>query len=115
MTSKRAMVLISDDPISRESGSREIFNQFQIKLQEQGLENQVVLSTIADIHPCEALPLLVVYPDAIVYGPIKIEDIDRLIQSHLIEGQLLSDFNSVPPISIRSAVLASITKRHLAC
>mgnify|MGYP000980371526 CR=1 FL=1 len=36
---------------------------------------------------CEAGPSVVIYPEGIWYGKVKPEDVQEIVQSHLIDGQ----------------------------
>jgi NADP-reducing hydrogenase subunit HndC len=85
----RWMVAISNDPTSLELGSREVYRRFQEEIDATGLSDQVSLTTITDIGIHHDLPLVIVYPDAAVYGPVRVEDVRLLVQQHLLKGQLV--------------------------
>jgi NADP-reducing hydrogenase subunit HndC len=91
MKTHRSMVLVSTDPISLQRGSEEIYQLILKELVENDLHHEVAISTIADIGRSDASPLVIIYPEAVVYGPVKPEDVHRLVQEHLYKGRLVED------------------------
>ncbi len=67
------------------------------KIKQRGLSGKggVRINTAGCLDRCESGPILVIYPDSVWYTYVDTEDIDEIIQSHLIEGKrverLLSD------------------------
>lgn len=49
--------------------------------------NQVRVNRAGCLGRCELGPVLVVYPDATWYTYVDKQDIDEIIQSHLVEGK----------------------------
>lgn len=47
---------------------------------------------------CQAGPLMVVYPAGVWYRPEQPEDIDEIVRSHLIDGQLVERLAVVPKL-----------------
>ena len=39
------------------------------------------------LDQCELGPTVVVYPEAVWYGHVKPEDVDEIIESHILGGQ----------------------------
>ncbi len=39
------------------------------------------------LDQCELGPTVVVYPEAVWYGSVKPEDVDEIIESHIVGGQ----------------------------
>lgn len=91
MKAIRSMVLVSCDPASLEHGARAVFRRFQAELRSAGLSEEIQLSTIYDIGGDAAKPLVIVYPDAVVYGPVRPEDVPALVEQHLCWGQIGKD------------------------
>ena len=42
------------------------------------------------------LPLVVVYPEAVVYGPVKTSDVRYLVEEHLYKGRIVNDLLAPP-------------------
>ncbi len=85
----RWMVLVSNDPASLDKGAGEVIRKFQEEIEAAGLSEEVSLTTISDVERSENLPLVVVYPDATVYGPVRPEDVHILVEEHLKKGNIV--------------------------
>lgn len=69
-----------------EIGSGELYEQFKAALAQRKLTD-VLLSPNACIAQHIAGPVVMVYPDGIWYGRVTPEDIDEIIDSHLVGGR----------------------------
>ena len=87
----RSMVLVSNDPKSMQAGAAEIFKNFQKELTAFGISDEVALSQIADTGRGDILPMVVVYPEASVYGPVTPDDVKRIVEEHLYKGRVVED------------------------
>jgi len=88
MKTIRSMILVSDDEQSNHRGGRALFQSLQTALQEFGLEDEVAVSTITDLGLHDALPLVMVYPEAVIYGPVRPADARLLVEEHLYKGRI---------------------------
>jgi NADP-reducing hydrogenase subunit HndC len=84
----RSMVLVSSDPRSIERGSQQIYERLQSEIRQFGLEDEVSLSTIGDVGRHDAIPMVIVYPEAVIYGPVTLEDVHFLVEEHLYKGRV---------------------------
>lgn len=91
MKIKRAMVLVSNDPASQLKGSAALMERLQAEIDALGLTDEVSVSTIVDVGRSDALPLVIVYPEAVVYGPITADDARRLVEEHLYKGRVAEE------------------------
>src|ERR1022692_5306202 len=73
----------SCDPLA-EAKLQKLFKQ---KLAERGLKGKVRANQAGCLDPCEHGPNVVVYPDAIWYGGVTANDVDEIIESHIIGGK----------------------------
>jgi NADP-reducing hydrogenase subunit HndC len=89
MKSIRAMVLVSNDPVSVANGAEEVFQALQAEIREAGLSDEISVSTISDIGERDDLPLVMIYPEAVVYGPLTAEDVPVLVDEHLLKGRIV--------------------------
>jgi NADP-reducing hydrogenase subunit HndC len=85
----RSMVLVSVDPASLEQGAEEVFHTFLDEIEEFGLSDQIAVSTIRDLGIREDIPVVIVYPDAAVYAPVKPEDVHTIVEEHLFKGNIV--------------------------
>ncbi len=89
MKAIRSMVLVSSDKNSLDRGAGGIISRFQTELQASGLSEEVTLSTICDVGNRDDVPLVIVYPEAVVYGPVRSEDVPVLVEEHLKKGRVV--------------------------
>ena len=52
----------------------------------EGLGSRVRINKSGCLDQCEHGPTIVVYPEAVWYGFVKMKDIEEIVQSHLIGG-----------------------------
>jgi len=109
MKSYRSMVLVSSDPESINKGANEIFETLQTEIKSFGLENEISLSMVGDIGRHDAAPLVIVYPEAVIYGPVKTENVHHIVEEHLYKGRIATDLQA--PVKELSGKIAWLTSR----
>ncbi len=88
MKAVRALVLVSSDPASMARGAQEVFQKLQEEVKAFGLEDEVTVTMVGDVGRHDALPIVIVYPEAVVYGPVRVEDVHFLVEEHLYKGRV---------------------------
>ncbi|NTU74559.1 MAG: NADH-quinone oxidoreductase subunit NuoF [Anaerolineaceae bacterium] len=91
MKAIRSMVLVSSDPLSLERGAKEVFQRLQEELKSFGLENEISVTMVPDLGRHDAAPMVVVYPEAVIYGPVSPENVHLLVEEHLYKGRLVPE------------------------
>ena len=71
--------------------SEALRNQFKIELKKRGLKGIVRANTAGCLDQCEHGPNLVIYPQEIWYGGVRIEDVPRIIEETIVNGVVLED------------------------
>jgi (2Fe-2S) ferredoxin len=66
------------------TGEGELQRLFKVKLAQRGLKTLVRANKSGCLDQCELGPTVVVYPEAVWYGHVKPEDVDEIIESHII-------------------------------
>ena len=94
MKTKRSMVLVSNDPHSIAKGADLIFDQFKKELVSFDLHEEISLSKISNITRTDISPFVIVYPEAIIYGPVKPNDVHHLVEEHLFKGRIASELQA---------------------
>ncbi len=106
MKMTRSMVLVSSDPISIQLGAQEVFQALQEQIKAFGLEEEISLTMVGDVGRHDALPLVIVYPEAVIYGPVTPEKVPYLVEEHLYKGRIAEELvASVRELSGRIAWL----------
>jgi (2Fe-2S) ferredoxin len=67
-------------------GADAVAEAFKKKLYERGFKRVVRPNKAGCLDQCAHGVTVVVYPDAIWYGGVKPEDIDEIIESHIVGG-----------------------------
>ena len=87
----RSMVLVSNDPESMRKGAADVYRAFQQELANFDLSEEISLTQFTDGGREDALPLVIVYPEACAYGPVTVADVKRIVEEHLYKGRLVED------------------------
>lgn len=79
----------ADRPSCNQCGSTEIREYAKKKVKELGLAGQgkFRVNTSGCLDRCEEGPVCVVYPDGVWYTYVDEQDVDEIIESHLINGK----------------------------
>ena len=74
-------------PCCDPAGQAELQKSFKEKLTARGLKGKVRANQSGCLDQCEHGPNLVVYPDAVWYGRVSLDDVDEIIESHIVGGK----------------------------
>jgi NADP-reducing hydrogenase subunit HndC len=88
MKAIRSMVLVSSDPSSIKLGAKEVYQELQHEIEAFGLQDEVSLTMVGDVGRHDAAPIVIVYPEAVIYGPVKKENVHDLVEEHLYKGRI---------------------------
>lgn len=72
-------------------GSEDMFNYMKKRIKKMSLngKNQVRINRAGCFDRCSEGPLLVVYPQAVWYTFVDEQDIDEIIESHILNGEIV--------------------------
>ncbi len=90
----RSMVLVSSDTKSLESGAQDVFRSLQEQTRAFGIADEISLSMVGDVGRHDAVPLVIVYPEAVIYGPVKPGDVQRIVEEHLYKGRVVPELQA---------------------
>jgi len=94
MKAIRSMVLVSSDPGSISKGSQEIYDRFQAEMKAFNIDDEITLSMVGDIGRKDVSPLVIVYPEAVVYGPLSVDDVPYIVEEHLYKGRIATKYQA---------------------
>lgn len=86
----RSMVLVSGDPQSLRLGAEAIYQQLLDEIRKLNLEDEISVSIVGNLGRHDVYPLVVVYPEAITYGPVKVSDVAEIVEEHLYKGRVVA-------------------------
>lgn len=69
-----------------EKGSEELRARFKEALKERRLHGRMRANASGCLDSCEHGASIVVYPDAVWYGGVTVDDVEEIIESHLVGG-----------------------------
>ncbi|MBN1305994.1 MAG: NADH-quinone oxidoreductase subunit NuoF [Anaerolineales bacterium] len=88
MNFSRSMVLVSSDPESVRRGADEIYALFEKEIAARDMEGEISISRLTDTGRPDAAPIVVIYPEAVVYGPVNAENVKEIVEEHLYKGRV---------------------------
>lgn len=83
-------------------GSLEISAAFREKIEDAGLTERVKVIETGCLGPCAAGPVVIIEPGAIYYQKVKVEDTEKIIDEHIIKGDILHELTYKMPSSGKS-------------
>ncbi|MDR3230492.1 MAG: NADH-quinone oxidoreductase subunit NuoF [Synergistaceae bacterium] len=86
----RAHVLVCGGTGCSSSGSKIIIPALREKLQAKGMEDEVRVVETGCHGLCEMGPLVIVYPEGVFYVRVKPEDVDEIVETHLVKGRTIT-------------------------
>jgi (2Fe-2S) ferredoxin len=73
-------------PSCTTDGKGELHAQLKDAVRAAGLVASIRINKAGCLDQCEHGPTIVVYPEAVWYGQVKVEDVPEIISEHLIAG-----------------------------
>ena len=74
------------------SGSPKIIEELEKEFAEKGLKDKVQIVKTGCFGLCERGPIMIVYPEGSFYSRVKVEEIPRIVDEHLIGGNPVKEF-----------------------
>lgn len=86
----RSHVLVCAGTGCTSSDSLKIISRFEELLKEHKLEKEVKVVKTGCFGLCEAGPIVIVYPEGAFYSHIKVEDVEKITEEHLLKGRIVT-------------------------
>ena len=80
-----------------EKGSVEVREQLKIRLKELGLSAEIRANGAGCLDACEFGVAIVIYPEQIWYGAVTKNDVEEIIQSHIINDKPVERLKIIHP------------------
>ncbi len=109
MKTYRSLVLISSDPASMVAGAQDVYIRLQNEINRLGLADEVAITMVSDIGRHDALPMVIVYPETVVYAPVKPDQTQLIVQEHLLKGRVVESL--LAPVRELSGSIAWLRAR----
>jgi len=108
----RARVLVSGDPLSLSRGATDTLKAIAAELEKHDLKDEVQVEYTHEMCGADFLPLVIVYPEGTMYGPVTAEDAPLLVEEHLLKGRVAEDL--LAPDEIYETDMACLHRRESA-
>jgi (2Fe-2S) ferredoxin len=72
-------------------GSESLRSAFKAELKRRDLGPLVRANKSACLDQCELGPTVVIYPQAIWYGGVKLSDVARIVEETIVQGRVVTD------------------------
>jgi (2Fe-2S) ferredoxin len=69
----------------------ELVNKFKEVLKEKGLHTKIRAQRSGCLDACSKGPALVIYPEGTYYGYLTPDDVNRIVDEHIIGGKVISE------------------------
>ena len=85
----RSQVLICGGTGCTSSGSSVLIDEFENRIQENGLSDEVKIVRTGCFGLCALGPVVIVYPDGTFYSRVQKEDVAEIVSEHLLKGRIV--------------------------
>jgi len=85
-------VFVCTCPTCSQKDAESVLLAFRQKVKQQGLLEKVAVTRTGCLSPgeCKYGPLLVIYPQGVWYRFVTVNDVDEIIEKHLVGSELVS-------------------------
>ncbi len=82
-----------DDPKGSCSsrGASPLVDAMSKAIGERNLWGRIKFNITSCMGACEHGPVMLIYPDSVMYGKVQPEDVNRIIEEHLLGGKPIED------------------------
>lgn len=85
----RSQVLICGGTGCTSSGSKVLIEEFENRIEENGLSEEVKIVRTGCFGLCALGPVVIVYPDGTFYSRVQKEDVAEIVSEHLLKGRIV--------------------------
>ena len=85
----RSQVLICGGTGCTSSGSKVLIDEFENRIEENGLSEEVKIVRTGCFGLCALGPVVIVYPDGTFYSRVQKDDVAEIVSEHLLKGRVV--------------------------
>ena len=82
----RAHVLICGGTGCTSSDSQKVKQELEAQINKNSLDKEVKVVTTGCFGLCAEGPIVVVYPEGVMYTMVRVEDVEEIVNEHFIKG-----------------------------
>ncbi len=86
----RSHVLVCGGTGCTSSGCQKIMDALQVEIKNANLEKEVSIVQTGCHGLCALGPIMIIYPDAVFYSMVKVEDVPEIVSEHLLKGRVVT-------------------------
>lgn len=109
MKTYRSLVLISSDTESLQAGARELYQAMVKEIESYKLTDEVAITMVPDVGRHDSVPMVIIYPETVVYAPVRLVDAHHLVEEHLYKGRIVESL--LAPVRELSGPIAWLRAR----
>lgn len=79
----RLHILACNDSDCSSLGSEQLYQRLKELVKDKGLKVEVKVSKSTCLGDCESGPNVLVYPEAILYNKVTLDDLEKIVDAHL--------------------------------
>ena len=85
----RCHILVCGGTGCTSTGSEELIKRLNAELSERNLDKEVRVIKTGCFGLCALGPVIVVYPEGAFYSRVKPEDIEEIVEEHILKGRVV--------------------------
>ncbi len=74
-----------------------IFDRLKRLVGAHGLNEKIRINKAGCLNQCGHGPMLVVYPEATWYGNVQVDDVEEIVDRHLLNGEVIERLRYIAP------------------
>ena len=86
----RSHILVCGGTGCTSNNSIKIYEALVHRIYEEGLEKEVHVTQTGCFGLCALGPIMIVYPEGAFYSQVKVEDVDEIVNEHIIKGRIVT-------------------------
>ena len=70
-------------------GGRKVLDALKAKAKAAGITDRIRVNKSGCLNQCDSGPMMVIYPEAIWYAGVSLEDVDEILERTLMMGEVI--------------------------